>query len=201
MSVTLPTDYLHDVFISYTRSDVITPWVIKYLYPQLKSYMDQNLGGQRAKIYMDQLNIEGGERWPQALRDALLTSKCLVPVLSGEYFSRPWCLSEWKNFVDREKMLGLDITSESLIIPVVWNDGEWFLEEVEQYQLKFDFKNCRSSSPYFEKSDKYFVFEEKIESLAEAVARKVREAPEFNHRWPTVEFDPNKPTVPLKTLT
>lgn len=191
------TDYEYDVFISYSRSLVISPWVNKYLYPLLQAWLNQNLGGRRARIFVDQQEMDSGVRWPQSLRDALLTSKCLVPVLSGDYFYRPWCVSEWSNFIERENVLGLNATPETLIVPVVFNDGESFFDEAKTYLMNFDFKDCRSASPNFEKSEKFFVFEEKVERLAEVIANKLKTIPNFNPKWPVIEFEANEPTIPL----
>lgn len=163
----------------------------------LQDWLDQNLGEQKARVFVDQQEMDGGIRWPQNLRDALLTSKCLVPVLSGKYFFRPWCFSEWKNFTERERVLGIDQTAETLIVPVVYNDGDWFLNEVNSYLLDFDFKDCRSASPNFEKSEKFFVFEDKVERLAEVIAAKLLNIPAFDPTWPVIEFETNEPTVPL----
>lgn len=194
-----PNDYSYDVFISYTRSDVITPWVINYFHKHLNNWLTQELGVREARIFVDQNEIVEGEHWPIAIRDSLLASRCLVPVLSGRYFFRSWCLSEWKNFVRREEMLGLNATRESLIVPVIYHDGEWFLDEVNNYQ-KFDFKDCRTTSSCFEKHEKFFVFEDKVQRLAKILAAMVHRAPQFDPSWPKVVFNPDEPTVPMESL-
>ena len=121
------------------------------------------------------------------LRDAL-ASKCLVPVLSGDYFFRPWCFSEWQSFVDRENLLHLDITSDALIVRIIHNDGKHFPHRAHEYQ-SLDFKDCCTTSGNFQNHAKFPRFEEKIELLAEAVATVVERAPVFEHSWPASEVD------------
>lgn len=201
MSATTPTDYLYDVFISYSRTGDIKKFVTLHFYPKLCDWLREELG-REVKVFIDEEEIPGNEHWPEGIADRLLASKCLVPVLTGRYFFSEWCLSEWLNFVEREKLLGLYETRKSLIVPAIYHDGKMFREEANRYiHEKFNFKECGSSSSKFEEHASYPEFERKIKGLAADVAEVVKRAPSFNSAWPKTVFTPNEPTVPLLTLT
>jgi hypothetical protein len=193
-------DYEFDAFISYSHSPLIKPWVNDFFHKYLKDWLDQKMGGQSARIFIDNEEIKPGQRWPQRLRDALLTSKCLVPVYSGDYFFKEWCFSEWSNFVERENVLGIDNSANSLIVPILHNDGEWFPDKAKEYQM-FDFKNCQSTLGNFQNHPRFHIFEDKMERFAEAVKEAIKRAPEFDPAWPIVEFDPKKRIVPLMRIS
>jgi len=199
--VTIPlTDYQFEVFISYSHSGVVRPWVLGSLVPHLKEWLPQFTGGNPARVFIDNEKIDDGIRWPSYIRDALLTSKCLVPVLSGDYFFKPWCQSEWQSFIDRENHLGLDITSQSLVIPVIHSDGKFFPARANEYQPE-DFIQCRSVSPNFPNHPNFPMFEGKVERLAEAVAAAAERAPAFDPTWPVLEVDARRRTVPLMRIS
>jgi hypothetical protein len=200
MAARIPTDYEFDAFISYSHSPVVRPWVLKFFGPYLKYWLPHYMGVNSVRVFIDEEEITAGKRWPQYIRDALLASKCLVPVLSGDYFNSSWCFSEWTNFVDRENILDLDTTSENLIVPILHNDGRWFPARANEYQFA-DFQDCRSNSPKFENHDSFPIFERKVESLAENLAEVIARVPPFNAGWPTVEIDPVIRTVPLMRIT
>jgi hypothetical protein len=197
MSSAVLTDYNYEAFVSYSHSPLIRPWVLSYFGKHLQDWLPQYMSGQPSRVFIDE-EIHPGDRWPQTVRDALLTSKCLVPVLSGDYFYSRWCASEWGSFVEREDRLGLDTTSQSLIVPIIHCDcdGDDFPQRAREYQ-PMDFKDCRSISSNFQSHVKFPKFEESMEMLAKAVAKAVGRAPKFDPTWPVLEIDPIVRTVPL----
>jgi hypothetical protein len=197
MSAIPPDDYWYDVFISYSRSGVIMPWVINYLHPRLSGWLREELG-REVRLFLDEQELSGNEHWPEGIRDRLVHSKCLLPVLSGRYFFSDWCLSEWSNFVSREELLGLRDRKESLIVPALYHDGEKFRREIERY-IPFDFRECRSDSPNFENHASYPLFERTVERLAKAVAAVVEQPLDFDPTWPALEFRADRPSIPLMT--
>jgi hypothetical protein len=200
MAARIPTNYEFDAFISYSHSPVVRPWVLRFFGPYLKNWLPLCMGVNSVRIFIDEEEITAGKRWPQHIREALLASKCFVPVLSGDYFNRSWCISEWTNFVERENILGLDTKSENLIVPVIYHDGRWFPTRANEYQHA-DFKDCRSTSGNFENYDNFPIFEKKVESLAENLAEVIARVPPFNPGWPTVQIDPETRTFPLMRIT
>lgn len=190
MSSLIPSGYEFDVFISYERSPIATtPWVTNFFYPYLQDWLKQKLGGQPVQVFIDQESIKPGQRWPQRLQDALVVSKCLVPVFSGGYFLSQWCSSEWANFVEREGILGLDSSAESLIVPIIHNDGKWLTPKAKEYN-HIDFSGCHSPSPNFPNEPTFPLFYRKIQELAEAVAERVSNAPPFDPTWPKIAVNP-----------
>ena len=194
------TDYEFEAFVSYSHSGIVKPWVIGSVAPYLKDWLPQFTGGKPARVFIDNEKIDEGVRWPQYIRDALLASKCLVPILSGDYFFKPWCQSEWQSFIERENALGLDVTSQSLVIPIIHSDGQFFPARANEYQPA-DFSSCRSNSSNFQNYPNFHEFEQKIERVAAAVAAAVGRAPIFDPTWPVLEIDSKKRTVPLLRIS
>jgi hypothetical protein len=199
MAARVPTDYEFEAFVSYSHSGVVRPWVLSFLGPHLKDWLPHFTGGRPARVFIDREEIDTG-RWPQYVRDSLLTSKCLVCVLSGDYFYKDWCISEFRNFVEREDRLGLDTTRASLVIPVIHSDGKFFLPRANEYQ-PFDFRDCWSNSANFQNHATFPAFEGKVQLLAEAVAATAARAPRFDPGWPVLKIDPAKRTVPLLRIS
>ncbi len=196
----MPSDYVYDVFLSYHHSGVVKPWVVNILYQQFCDWLTEKLGGAEAKVFIDRKAIQPGHRWPNRLRDAIKTSKCLVPVWSPSYFQSHWCMSEWRSFCEREEVLGINNTSESLIVPILHNDGDFFPQDAKDIHWT-DFSECRSNMPAFTHHHSSVIFEQKIEEFAESVARVVQRARPFRENWPVVEADPvPPPKVPSPKL-
>lgn len=193
-------DYVYDVFLSYSHSNVVRPWVIDHLYKHFMGWLSENLGGRSVQVFIDYTDIKPGDRWPDRLRDAIRTSKCLVPIWSPGYFVSPWCVSEWKSFCAREELLGLSSGPKGLIIPVLHNDGEDFPKEAQLVQWA-DFSKCRSNFPGFISHPIAIEFEKMVEEFTKDVARAVRSAPDFSPDWPIVEALPeSSPHVKMSRL-
>ena len=113
-------DYRHDIFFSYKRDALTLDWH-RWVKDRLVHWLTQEMGGRRIDCFMDE-QIHTGEHWPDSLQQALLHSRCLVTVWSPEYFHPNWCVSEWRNFLEREKLL----QGICLIAPVRYHDGSIF---------------------------------------------------------------------------
>jgi len=89
------------------------------------------------KIFVD-LKIETGSAWPDELRHALKTSRCILAVWSPEYFRSEWCLAEWHTFREREKVANMISNSNSrgLIYPVKFADGDHFPQAAKDVQQR-----------------------------------------------------------------
>jgi len=83
--------YEWDVFISYTRDELVSEWVHKVFYPVLNNRLRICLG-EEPKIFIDDKNTRGGDAWPEKLKKALGTSKLLIGIWSPWYFKKDWCL-------------------------------------------------------------------------------------------------------------
>src|SRR5215472_8740963 len=117
-------DYLYDVFVSYRReghgANLITPWV-ESVVARLTFWLSQELGGRDARVFFDISTMEVGSPWPDRLRDGILRSRCLVPILSPQYFQSAWCLTEWSSFVARQELV--TAICDTLIVPMKFHDG------------------------------------------------------------------------------
>jgi hypothetical protein len=127
----MPNDgYEYDVFISYRRADPVGGWVQNHFFPLLEMWLCESFPpGQDPKVYIDK-KIETGAEWDEALRYALLRSRCLVSVWSPQYFGRKWCLAEWRSMRERERVLRERNNPKlKLVYPVKFNDGDSFPPE------------------------------------------------------------------------
>lgn len=187
-------DYEYDVFISYKRSQLVESWVRKFFLPLFESWLTEELGGVRPRIFYDQLTIKAGERWLQKIVRGLTTSKVLLPVCSATYFRSQWCMLEWESFALREQHL----TCDRLRIPIKHCDGDSFPEEAQKLQM-IDFSECTSGIPAFlERRNEVFmetfgfVLEANVKKLAVEVAEAIRIAPVYQPSWPSVPDPPGR---------
>ncbi|HEU4558673.1 MAG TPA: toll/interleukin-1 receptor domain-containing protein [Longimicrobium sp.] len=191
-----PNDYTYDVFLSYKRGHPVGPWVDMYLYPHLTGWLQDAMGGIEPRIFYDKEVIDTGDRWPDTLRDAIGSSRVLLAVCSPSYFRSPWCLSEWKSFKAREKV----ISAARLRVPIRHNDGQWYEHEVKEIQMS-DFSTLTSVMPAFPNDPKSLLFEEKVQELALSIARAVSAAPPYRSDWPVeVVTQAAVPHVPFVRL-
>ena len=84
--------YLHDVFISYKREALWTPWTRDHFKTLVQAYLQRELG-RSPEIFVDE-NLDVGEDWVDGLAANLAKSRVLVPIFSGDYFGSDWCLNE-----------------------------------------------------------------------------------------------------------
>src|ERR1700730_495850 len=86
------TDYRWDVFVSYKREPLTAHWMAEVV-QRVTYWLGEELQGAGARVFFDVSAIEVGDRWPHALRQAVLTSRCLLPILSPAYFRSRYCLA------------------------------------------------------------------------------------------------------------
>jgi hypothetical protein len=77
-------DYRYDVFFCYRRDSLTQDWVATVV-ATLRFWLRQELADDRSDIFWDYDGIDVGDRWPEALRVALRTSKCMVGLWSPTY--------------------------------------------------------------------------------------------------------------------
>lgn len=157
--------YEYDVFISYRRTSTARDWVVNYFQPCLKGYLSEALP-DAPRIFLDQNNIEPGEIWQSTITHALRSSKVLIAVLNGPYFSSQYCCAEWDTFVDREDLINARGT---LIAPIRFFDGEHYLPSAKARQL-IDMTAWATSAPAFKETEEYLRFEAAVRKLAEYLA-------------------------------
>jgi len=192
------SDYEYDVFFSYRRHKLILSWIAEFE-SRLKFWLSQELGGKEAKIFLDYECIEIGEKWPETLRTAVASSRCLVCIWSPTYFQSSWCISEWRSFLAREQKIGLE--SHGLVAPIRFHDGEHFPEEAKKVQYA-DFADFTSTSPAFWQTQRAVDCESLLKNFAPSVANLVKRVPPFQPDWPVVEAPAIESSiaVPLRRL-
>ncbi len=134
----MPEDYRYDIFISYLhtnpngREAATYTWVREYVHPELERWLPESVPrGHQTQVFLDDINIKIGTEWPLVLQQALQTSRCLLAVLSRQYFSSKWCLAEWNTMLEREKLLGLRTREKpsGLIYPIIFSGEEEDFDE------------------------------------------------------------------------
>jgi TIR domain len=126
--------YDFDVFISYRRHGEWPTWTREIFRPLLYHWLGEELG-RDPRIFVD-YQIETGDSWPERLGNALGCSRVLVPLFSRQYFSSPWCRSEFALMRAREARCNFRSPAcpGGLIVPAHIHDGKDFPESVRSIQ-------------------------------------------------------------------
>lgn len=180
----MTNDYKYDVFFSYKRQELTLHWTREVI-ARLKFWLTEELN-RKAEVFVDELSVDVGQKWPDELKRALAHSRCMVCLWSPSYFQSPWCVSEWKTFLEREKIIKLE--AHGLIAPLRFHDGEHFPPEARAVQW-VDVTDYTSTIRAFWDSQKAIELETILKSFAHSVANVVRQAPPFSKDWPIVESD------------
>jgi TIR domain len=179
-----PSDYAHDVFFSYKRHELTLDWT-RGVHQRLKLWLREELN-KEPLMFVDEESIETGDRWPEKIRIALKSSRCMVCVWSPSYFQSSWCVSEWESFRARERRLQME--SHGLIAPLRFHDGEHFPPDAQAVQWT-DVASYTSTAPAFWKSIRAIELEDVLKPFARSVAGMINRAPRFEADWPVVERD------------
>src|SRR5271154_2608102 len=179
--------YRYDVFVSYKREPVnkrlVTPWLQEVL-NRVEYWLRQEMGGQPVTVFFDDESIEVGDEWPAEIRDALLSAKCLLPVWSPEYFQSPWCMAEWRSFLQREQLISESGRSPCrLIAPIRFHDGFWFPEEAKRIK-QLDLSQYTATTSAFWSTKRADELDQIIKKFAPSLARVVSQAPPYEAGWP-----------------
>jgi TIR domain len=188
--------YRYDLFVSYKREprdkQLVTPWLREVL-NRIEYWVRQEMGGGPVSIFFDEQSIEVGDDWPDELRDALQSAKCLLPVWSPEYFHSAWCVAEWKSFLLREKMMReRDDQQRRLIIPIRFHDGAWFPEEAKRVK-QLDLSPYTATTRAFWESKRADELDQVIKDFAPTIATTVAKAPPYEKGWPVDLSVPGHP--------
>jgi len=184
--------------LSYRRHKLTTRW-IEGFQDRLTYWLTQELGGRDARVFFDIDSIEVGDHWPNTLREALKTSRCMVGLWSSDYFRSRWCMSEWRSFLEREKQAGLQ--SGGLVAPIKCHDGEYFPIEARSIQ-QFDLSQYWYTVSNFWETLRAVEADESLKKFAKHLAIIVHRAPSFNPNWRVIEASPEQfpACVPLQRL-
>jgi len=90
--------YEWDVFVSYRRDQPVYRWVTQVFVPILRERPPETLG-RDAKVFLDEQSVDAGTSWPDALEQALVWSRCVLPIFNPSYFQRDWCIAEFATMI------------------------------------------------------------------------------------------------------
>jgi hypothetical protein len=185
----LRADYDWDIFVSYKRHERMIGWLTEVV-EHIAYWTMQELGGRPPRVFYDKSTLDDGGRWPDNLRQAMQTSRCMVGIWSPDYFQSHWCVSEWKSFRRREMMAG--VARGELIAPIRYHDGRWFPAEAAEIP-PFDLSQYTYTIESFWRTPRAVELEERLKTFSQHLAAVVERAPAFDAMWPIVEDRP----VPL----
>jgi hypothetical protein len=188
--------YRYELFVSYKREPnnkrLVTPWLRRVL-DRVEYWVRLEMGGVPIRVFFDEESIEVGSDWPDEIREALLSAKCLMPIWSPEYFQSTWCVAEWKSFVMRENLIASNARPACrLIIPIKFHDGSWFPNEAQRVQ-QLDLSPYTATTEAFWYSQRADELDQLIKAFAPKVARMISQAPPFEAGWPVDLAEPNRP--------
>lgn len=186
--------YKYDIFISYLHTDpngqeaATYTWVREYFYPELKLWLPHYVPpGYQTQIFFDDANIKVGADWPLALQEAHQKSRCLVAVLSSQYFDSEWCRTELETMLSREKSLGLRTQAKpsGLVYAVVFSGKKFFPDYAQTIQQK-DLSKFAYTNITFKTSPKYDHFQDMIKEVCNDLGDMIQAVPPWEQDWPTV---------------
>jgi hypothetical protein len=187
--------YTYDIFVSYRRErsgreNLIAPWLGRVV-RTIEHYVGLELGDCNPRVFFDQESIEVGENWPERLREALLKSKCLLPIWTPQYFNSRWCMAEWQSFVAREEFVRGDAHDSHcrLIIPIQAHDGNHYPKEAQDTQ-QFDLRRYYATTKAFWRTERADKLDQLLADLARKIAQVIIEAPDYSDDWPVKTPEP-----------
>jgi len=148
------------------------------------------------KFFYDYDRIEVGNNWPEALRTGLSTSRLLLPVLTANYFGRPWCRRELAIMLERQKQLGLCTLGNirGLVVPIQVFDGDKYptiLTDTVQLRDFTAFTYITRQS----RLKRWTLFIEALRRLADEIDVLLNAVPEHSHTWITFTGDEIEPSL------
>jgi hypothetical protein len=177
--------YENDVFLSYLTEKPSGTWVHEHFLPYFRHQLGNALNRPSA-IFVDREGIHSGQKWPNRLKQALATSRCLVGIWSPLYFQSEWCRNECGIMHHREVALGFGTNEQpdGLLVGVRVNDGVHFPDYARDTNY-VDFEKYFVDGPGFSRSELHVDFQRAIVPFAQDVARIVQLAPEWSPEWLT----------------
>jgi hypothetical protein len=187
--------YEFEVFLSYARSETEGQWVRNHFAQQLELRLN-DVSRDRVRISWD-VEIESGVSWPDELKRRLRHSRLLVAVWSPQYFRSRWCMAEWRSFREREAALGLFNAERprGLVYPIRYSDRAHFHVDAKRTQCRKDFSELNYPMPVFKKSERYLEFDDIVRQMAQELADRLEQCPEWQSNFPIVEPEPLSPVV------
>ncbi len=173
--------YKYDVFFSYKRNQLTEVWHNK-LVERLEFWLNNEIHDRDVSIFYDKESIEIGDQWKSKIGEAIKHSRCIVAILSPDYFKSKWCYAEILSFLKRQENLN---TTGGLILSARFHDGHSFPKKIKDIQQQ-DFSEYASISSSFWETRKAAEFGEKIKAFAQVIAEQIKNVPDFQNDFPIV---------------
>lgn len=175
-----------------------------YFLPLFEGYLGQEVVDKCTDrhpdrmLFLDVEDVQPGMRIPPRVKHGIKHARCLVALVSPQYFCSEWCVVEWDSFMRRGQEEGRE-----LVVPVIVHDGETVRTAISD-TMCLNLRDYVTDAEAFKRSRKYMPFEKKVRALAERVAGIVKNAPEWKAEFP-VRDPPDtavypKPKTPLMRL-
>ncbi len=173
--------YKYDVFFSYKRNQLTETWHNKVV-EQLEFWLNMEIQDRDVSIFYDRESIDIGDQWQSKIGEAIKHSRCIVAVLSPDYFKSKWCYAEILSFLKRQEVLP---GSPTLILGARFHDGQSFPEKIKAIQQE-DFSEYASVSDSFWDTRKAAEFGDRIKDFARVIANQIKNAPKFSADFPII---------------
>jgi hypothetical protein len=207
--------YEYEVFVSYRRRDPVLSWVNNHFFPKLSHWLPQFWPAEMPspRLAKDD-EMEVGVRWPARLVEMHAGSRCMVAIVSPEYFRSAWCVTEWRAMQAREAFLGLaDGASAArrrgqrvarprgLIYPVLFCGDASVLPRDAASRQWFDFTKLNFPDEVFRYHPTYLDFDQAVQDVARELVGMIKSAPP-RRSWPEIHAPPSlaRPNVGLPRL-
>ncbi len=90
-----------DFFVSYARADNFDGWITRFVEELLVEHRKFS-GGRELTYFFDSDDIRSFDDWQHRLHHGLAKSRLFLAFISPSYFTREWCRTEWKAWIDIE---------------------------------------------------------------------------------------------------
>lgn len=155
--------------------------------------------GYRSSIYLDVdddptlSGIQPGTPWVPSLETALKRTRCLVPVLSAEYFTSEWCLAEFYTMLERQKLTG-----HVVILPVRFADGDFYADEAKALEQITTFEKFNT---YRRPGQASQAFVREVQKFCKLLRARLTGAPAWDQDWEVIRpAGPGGSHVPKPTF-
>lgn len=173
------------MFVSYRRAQPVYRWVTQVFVPILRERLPESLG-RDAQVFLDEESIDAGTLWPESLEQALVRSRCVVPIFNPSYFQRDWCVAEFATMIARMEASGVHS-----IVPIQFSDGDFFDDRAKKLQWirMEDFNELTTPS----RARNRVAFMREIRKLCDVIAERIKNAPPFDPAWHSLVVRPPPP--------
>lgn len=179
--------YTHDVFISYKRGTINEEWLDKTFLKLFAGYLN-SFTVETVDVFLDRKGITPGTAWPDALRHSLAQSKCMVAIVTPEYFLKrsEWCVREFIAMKHRQEVLQLHngVMPPCLVWPVMLQcipPGRR-PQLIHDIELK-DYSDFQYFEGAFPQDPDYIKFKRTLNTDCQVIADIINNAPPWQPAW------------------